>query len=525
MSRIAVLVLAALAGGQEPRKPAASAAIDAGVRNIPGYDTRLQAPPAEDGEFLRRLMLDLVGYPPTADQVKAFAADPDPGKRAARIDELLASEDWADLWSRLFAEVFFGNYHDVPMETRPRISRAGSARMVADFVRWFAAKLRKDAPWTEIVQQMLEARGTDEGDPALAWMLSFYREEGFAVEFANGASRQLLGVRLNCARCHNHPFDQWDVPHYYGLAAFVVRQRARGTGGSAEKDAADHVAVSYAAEGEAVIPDLPIDSDLVRPGKPGAARPLFFYGGEAPPGAGVDRVKVLSSLMTRKENTQLPRALANRVWGWLMGRGVVQPVDDFTVKRNRPISPSLLETLTRTVVDSRYSVKALVRAICNSEAYQRSSRSDAPVKAPDFSRSLIRPLNGEQLVHSLQVATQGKPARNVAQTLQIIQSLFPAGAVWCETTPLPGNARQALLLRNNAEIAGWIASGGVLARIKALPVSLEEKVDEMFLAALSRRPQEAERSRYAGFLRQHPSAGFEDAYWTILNTTEFVTRH
>jgi hypothetical protein len=108
--------------------------------------------------------------------------------------------------------------------------------------------------------------------------------------------------------------------------------------------------------------------------------------------------------------------------------------------------------------------------------------------------------------------------------LQMVGSLFPAGALWCETTPLPGNARQALLLRNNSEIAGWI-NGPVLQGIKSGAGSLEYKVEEMFLAALSRLPDESERARYAAFLQGHPGQGFEDAYWTLLNSSEFVTRH
>jgi hypothetical protein len=518
------LILCLLVPAQEPRKPAAAASIDGAVRNIPGYDAKNQAPVSDDGEFLRRLMLDLTGCPPNAEQTRTFVADTAAGKRATKVDELLASPEWSDYYARMFAEVFFGNYHDVTMETQPKVSKAASARIVGDFVKWFDGKLRKDAPWTDVVDQILDARGSDEGDPALAWKLSLYREDGFYSEFAQATARQFLGIRLICAKCHNHPFDAWDVPHYYGLASFVARQRVRGLGGSAEKDATDHVELKYVDEGEVDIPKVDVDSAIVRAGTPGRAKPIFLFGGEAPPGPG-DRVKVLTTLMTQRSTTQLPRALANRVWGWLFERGIVHPVDDFAIKRKASLSPALLDVLTRHLIDSKYSLKTLIRTICATDAYQRSCRGEGGASKPDFSRGAVKQLNGEQLLNAIHVATSGAPKRDVGQVLKMMSSLFPAGAVWCETTPLPGNARQALLLRNNPEIMGWISSGGVLAKIKGGAGAVEEKVDAMFWAALSRPATPPESARYAAFLNAHPGSGWVDAYWTLLNTTEFVTRH
>src|SRR5436190_416512 len=130
----------------------------------------------------------------------------------------------------------------------------------------------------------------------------------------------------------------------------------------------------------------------------------------------------------------------------------------------------------------------------------------------------------ELLLNSILVATQGKPERNTIRTMEMVGSLYPAGAVWCEVTPLPGNARQALLLRNNSQVAGWI-NGAVLQKIKSAPGSDEDKIDLMFLSALSRTANESEKKRYATFIKAHSGSGWEDAYWTLLNTTEFVTRH
>jgi hypothetical protein len=479
----------------------------------------------DDGEFLRRVMLDLVGYPPTGEQTKAFIDDTTPNKRAAKVDELLNTDEWADFWSRLFAEKYFGNYHSVTMDTMPKLSGAASSRIVKDFIRWFKMKLQKDRPYTEMVAEMLDARGSDEGDPALAYKLAMYNEEGAVSEFANNVARHMLGIRLLCAKCHDHPFDNWTVEHFYGLAAFNARQRARGYGNSGEKDAVDHVEVKYADEGEAMINNVEIDSDIVRKSKSGGtAKPVFLFGGMAPPGPGVDRIKILVQLMTGRGNTQLPKALVNQVWGWLFGRGIVHPVDDFN-QRNRPVIGGVLDSIASDFASNKYSIKHLVKSIMMSERYQKNCAADGVYAKVDFSRGTVKQLNGEQLINSIQVATQGKPGRNIGQVLQMVQSLYPAGAIWCETTPLPGNARQALLLRNNSEVAGWIRSGGVLSKIQSMQGSLEDKIDEMFLAALSRRALDAEKARYKAFIEQHPGTGFEDAYWTLLNSTEFVTRH
>lgn len=503
-----------------PRKPAASTAIDTGVKAIPGYLAASQSPVADDGEFLRRLMLDLVGYPPTAPQVRAFMADPSEGKRLAKIDELLATDDFSDYWTRLFAEVYFGNYHDVAMNVGPVLSKAASARIIGDFIQWFKQRLQKDSPYSETVSAMLDARGSDEGDPALAYKLSFYTGEGPAIEFANGAARHLLGIRMVCARCHDHPFDVWTDEDYFGLADFLYLQRAKAEGGDAT--AAEKVRLTY-DEGDShiVIPDLHIKNDVVKQSKTGPAKTQFLQIVEAPKGS--DRMKMLAGYMTGKKNPQFSRALVNRVWSWLLGRGLVNPVDDFT-QRNLPLSKGVMNSLARDFSDSKSSIKHLVKVVCASDTYQRSCGGDSAYTRVDFSRGMVRQLNGEQLVNALRVATGGSPARDIPVTLQLVSSLYPAGAVWTETTPLPGNARQALLLRNNAEIMGWIG-GSVLSAIKAGPGSVEEKVDEMFLAALSRKADDPERTRYASFLKVHPAQGYEDAYWTLMNTSEFVTRH
>src|SRR4029453_1917240 len=232
-----VLLLCFLVAGTEshpqsaqkkPKSPLSSG-IDSNASSM--YGNAKPSPLADDGEFLRRVMLDLVGYPPSLEQVKAFMADTNVDKRSEMIDKLLESEDWADRTSRLMCEGWFGNYHDVPIMLSPALDKGAQARITKDFVVWLKGKLQKDAPYNkEIVDSILRARGTGTGDPAMLWKLACYSggAHGPAVEFANRVSKHFLGIRLKCAQCHDHPFDQWDTKNFYQMAAFFGRTKIKG---------------------------------------------------------------------------------------------------------------------------------------------------------------------------------------------------------------------------------------------------------------------------------------------------------
>ncbi|MBV8879670.1 MAG: DUF1553 domain-containing protein [Planctomycetaceae bacterium] len=230
----------------------------------------------------------------------------------------------------------------------------------------------------------------------------------------------------------------------------------------------------------------------------------------------------LAIFMTGPDNAQLGMAVSNRVWSWLFGRGLVHPVDDFN-DAQKPLGGGLLGVLAKEFKASKYSIKTLYRGICNSDTYQRASANDERMSKPNFSAGWIKHLDAEQLLNSISVATSGRPAKNVAESIRMVDPLFPADVVWCEVSPLPGNMRQALLVRNNSTIQGQISGGGVLSGLKGGTTA--EKVDEMFLAALSRKPTAAETARFSKYIDGHAGQGMEDAYWTLLNTTEFLSRH
>jgi hypothetical protein len=282
-------------------------------------------------------------------------------------------ERFAPFWAGRFTDVFFGDPQKLRFTELLDKPPGIEVRTVGQFRAWLASRLNKDIPWNEIVWAMLDARGTTAGDPALAYLLSFHRGRGLADEFAQGVSRHLLGIRLECARCHDHPYDKWRVEDYYGLGAFVIRQRARQTG--------EELELKYAAEGDLEIPAVQGQKfSMVRLARGGTAQPNYLFGGAA--GKNDDQMQMLADVMTARSNPQLARAWANRAWGWLFGYGLLNPVDDFSMK-NMPQSPATLEILVRDALDHTLSLKRLIRVLCATAAYQMP----APEELPEASTS------------------------------------------------------------------------------------------------------------------------------------------
>jgi hypothetical protein len=328
--------------------------MDVAVQNIRGYAPP-EAPIVSDETFLKRVFKDLLGDAPSAAEIRAFVADGAPDRRSRLVDRLLDDDRFAEFWSKRFSTAFFGDL-ERPRPLKILDKPEGiELRLVQGYQAWLRNKLMKDTPWTQVVSETLDARGTSQGDPALGYLLSFHRGDGAPVEFAQGVARDFLGIQLYCARCHDHAYDRWTYDQFYSLAAFMARQEARGADGD--------VVVRYAGQAEVKDPTGNI------------AEPRFLFGGVAQ--RNDDRMKVLGRLMSQKGNTQLPRALANRVWGWLFGAGIINPVDDINLK-NKAVAPVVLAVLVRDQIETNYSLKRLVRVICATKSYQRASPEDAP---------------------------------------------------------------------------------------------------------------------------------------------------
>jgi len=228
--------------------------------------------------------------------------------------------------------------------------------------------------------------------------------------------------------------------------------------------------------------------------------------------------------MTGDPEEHLQQALSNRVWSWLIGRGVFDPVDDLS-HRNRPVSKSLMETLIRVTDEGKGSLKALVRSICSTEAYQRTSASAGKCDRRHFCRAEILPLTGEQLINSVQVALRGVPGLDLEEAQELTAALTMRPQVGCEVRPLPCGTLHALMFRNSERLWGWIRESSILRDLRKGAPSDGELVDRLFLAMLSRTPSPTELVRFSAFLHDRGNNGLCDACWTLLNTAEFMTRH
>ncbi|HLY10418.1 MAG TPA: DUF1549 domain-containing protein, partial [Planctomycetota bacterium] len=335
--------------------------IDTLLPGIVGYRFSPEAGLVDDGEFLRRAMLDLWGVPPTFDDVVAFTKDVRPGKRSERVGTLLASPRFSNFWSRRIAEMFLGNFRE---------AAGGTA-----FVRWLSDRLSEDRPWPDILRRMIEAEGSLSEVPELAWKVAWWREKDEGSAFTTALSRQVFGINLFCARCHDHAFDKWRTEDFHQLAAFTRGRMLRRTPSEilveeAAFDPERHVYDPYERLGW---------------GRFAKTSPRLF---DAPaPTAGRKLSHSLADAIPQDAHTD--RAFVNRVWAWLMGRGLVQPVDEFDLK-NKPLSAPLLASLEADFRKHGRSLKALIQGICLSQGYRR--RSDAPgeVRKITFSQGVVR---------------------------------------------------------------------------------------------------------------------------------------
>ncbi len=409
MGRWAFVALLAAFPQDPPAARPLSAAIDDALPSIRGWNLKGPLPRMGDLEFVHRVTRDLTGEAPADEAVRTFVADPAAGKRERLVDELLASPAFGRFWGRRLAEAFLGDLSKIRMERIPGLAPEAAAKVVDRYVAWLGEQVAKDRPYTDIVREMVEARGRADDTPALGYKLASFRGAGYPQEFAMGFSRGVLGVRLYCASCHDHPFDRWTVENYYGMAAFVVREDVRP----------NPLELRVASTGEMQI-ERDKDADdrkaMVRLAQGGRARPTFLFGGTAQEGE--DRSRALAALVASKANTQLPRALVNRIWGWLFRRALLEPPDDFNL-RNKALSPGLLEALVRGFGEGGHSIKTLLRDIMRTRIYQAPDEKGPDPADQFYIRGLYR---------------SSPFARSLPKDLP----KFAAPAAWTLETRLPG---------------------------------------------------------------------------------------
>lgn len=460
----------------------------------------------DDSTYLRRVYLDVIGTLPTADETRRFMADKRGNKRELLVDGLLERPEYADYWALKWSDLL-------------RVDRQALGHKKAYvFYRWIRESLAKNKPFDQFARELLTAEGPlEETGPA-----NFYKVVTKPGETASTLSQVLLGVRIACAECHHHPYDRWSQTDYFGMTAFFTP-----------------VSLRPSARGESV----QVQGDPVTK-HPRSGETIFPYAlatkmpDKAPAG---DRRLVLAEWMTSPQNPWFARNLANRVWAHMLGRGLVEPIDDVR-DTNPPSNPELLDALAKHVVDTKFDVKQLIRAIAKSRTYQLAAKPNPSNEKDEmnYSRALFRRIEAEVLLDMVS-QTLGVPEKfgGAAPGTRAIQlwdskvthyflKLFgrPQRITACECERIvEPSASQVLHLLNSPELHEKLThERGNVAKWVRDKKSDADLVDEIYLTFYSRLPSEAERKTSLAFLQANAGdrrAAAEDLAWTLMNTLEF----
>lgn len=469
------------------------------------------SPPCSDEEFLRRVTIDILGLLPTAEQHGAFLADPLPDKRAKKIDELLARKEFSEIWAMKWAELLMVKTLTNRVEYKPMFLYAS----------WLAQQIADEVPLSEMVRFLLGASGGTFSVPAT----NFYQLEPDPRKTAENVAQVFLGVRIQCAQCHNHPFDRWTMDDYYGFNAFFS-QIGRKQGEDYRET------IVFNRRGGEV--KHPVGGQVMRP---------KFLGGEQPEVGGNDRRQVLADWLTDAENPFFARSIANRVWAHYLGVGVVDPVDDIRIS-NPASNPQLLDALGQKLIEYDYNLKRLVRDICNSHAYQRSTEPNASNAGDtkNFARAQVRRIQAEMLLDCISQVTEtkdkfrglprGARAVQIADGNTSTHFLTTFGrakrntVAACEVDTSP-TLSQALHLINGAVVEKKIREGKVIEKLLDNELSPSEVVAQLTIRCYGRSPDEQELAKLQELLgeTERPVAALQDTFWALLNSREFLFNH
>ena len=475
---------------------------------------QLQILPSElctDQEFLRRAYLDTAGRLPRIAETTAFLADKSPDKRNRLIDRLLDSDDYAEFWTLKWCDILRSN------------SKKLKSSGVNKFHQWVYENIRTDKPLDQFTRELLTAGGSVYENPAA----NYWRASRDPQDATETTAQLFLGIRIQCAKCHNHPFERWTQDNYYGIAAAFTRVgRKKGV----RKD--DEV-IFAASSGEIRQP---------RTGK--TMKVHLLLKGDVDVPSNVDRRAVFAKWLTAADNPFFARALVNRIWGHLMGRGIVEPVDDFR-DSNPPSNDELLAELSRQFVANHFSQKWAIRTIMRSRVYQLSSRKNKFNANDDIynSHATTRLLGAEQLLDAIcQVTEVPESYRGEPRGMRAVELPEPPPgnyflkvfgqpqremACQCERSS-ESNLSQALQMINGPVVHNKLRGAqSRIARMLKAGRNNEEIINALYLSALCRRPATAELAASTKYLAasKNRKQALEDVGWAILNSKEFLFQH
>ncbi len=471
------------------------------------------SPPAGDAEFLRRATIDTIGLLPTVAETRAFLADTASDKRDKLIESLLSRPEFVDYWAYKWSDLLLVNSE--------RLARPA----MWSYYHWIRNNVAANTPWDQFARNLVTATGSTLENGAA----NFFVLHQDPPALAETVSVAFLGTSINCAKCHNHPLEKWTNDQYYGMANLFARVRSKEASGEGNR-------IVYAVTtGEWVQP---------RTGKPQPPRPLD--GAVMPFEAETDRRTHLAAWLTSAENPYFSRAITNRIWANFFGVGLVESVDDLRLT-NPPSNAELFAAAAQYLVEKKYDVKALMRAILQSATYARSSRPLAENIDDQrfYSRYYPRRMMAEVLLDSLSqvsgVPTDFGDYAPGTRALQLpdvnVNSYFlktfgrPLRAITCECERAGQPSMVQVLHISNGDTINQklAAKGNRIEQMLAAHLSDEQIVEEAYLSALSRMPTDTEKSKLLAALSEAPAGDkrsvVEDLYWSIMSSKEFLFNH
>ncbi len=492
----------------------------------------LRVHPAElcgDGEFLRRAYLDALGVLPTVDETRRFLADGRADKRDRLIAALVERPEFADFWALKWADLLRNE------------EKALDSKGVALFHDWLRQAILEGKPLNRLARDLIASRGSTYGHPEA----NYYRALRDPYTRAEATAQVFLGVRLQCARCHNHPFDRWTQTDYHRFAAFFARVRYR----IVENNRRDRLD-SHEFVGEQVV-WRDRAGELTHPVTGDSLVPRFLGADWTNPAS--DRLDALADWVARPDNPFFARAQVNRIWQHLVGRGIVDPGDDFR-DSNPPSNPELLDALAKDFVAHGFDLRHAVRTIMRSRVYQLSARPADPERDDEslFARAVVRPLQAEQLLDAAAQVTgvsprfagfppgtragqlpgvgaqrrRGQGASEGERFLAVFGKPVRSLSCECERSDDTTLARAFQLITGPVVSRMLTDEDNRVGKLMREGRPDAETVEELYLAALCRPPTPRERAKTLDLLGRSADrrAGLEDLLWGLLNAKEFLLR-
>lgn len=474
------------------------------------------SPTCDDATFVRRLYLDLTGLPPNAEQVRAFLTDERESqiKRDELVDQLIGSSDYVEHWTN--------KWSDLLMVNRKFLKEKGAWGLR----RWIHEAVATNMPYDEFAYEVLTASGSTYLNPPA----SYYRTLREPTETMENSTQLFLGVRFNCNQCHDHPFERWTQKQYYDLSAYFAQVGRKKGANPDEEIVYDNVGrgeVTSPITGANVVPSFPYLHDDLAP--EGANRRVQF-----------------AQWATSAENQYFATSFVNRMWSYLLGVGIIEPVDDIRAG-NPPTNPELLNELTRRFIESDFNVQELVRTICKSHTYQHAVETNEWNKDDEinYAHGIVRRMPAETLYDAIQQVTgahgklPGVPSGYRAVQLADSSTKLPGGFLdlfgrppresACECERSGGMMlSQALTLINGPVISDAItAPGNRIAKVVAEHEDDARVVEELFLSILCRFPNGKEIETGVAAIRENENRleGTQDLAWALLNSPAFLFNH